>query len=161
MGMYKYIKKSFEKEYRERSQTFRKRLTEWKKQGTVCRIEKPTNLSRARSLGYKAKEGIIMARVAVGRGQRKRPRPMGGRKPAKNVSYLSPGKSLQRQAEEKAARVFRNMEVIGSYWVGQDGTKKYFEVILGNRSRFPSLKGSRGRAFRGLTSAGKRGRALS
>ncbi len=156
MGMYKYIKETFEKEYHERSPIYRKRITEWRKLGTVVRIEKPTNLARARTLGYKAKEGIVMARVAVGRGSRKRPHPRGGRKPAKNVAYLSPGKSLRRQAEEKASRTFRNLEVVNSYWVAQDGMKKYFEVILADRKLLPGVKG---RAFRGLTSAGKKGRS--
>lgn len=155
MGMYKYIKQAFEQEYKDRSMILRKRITEWRKLGTVTRIERPTNLARARSLGYKAKEGIVMARVAVGRGSRKRPHPWGGRKPAKNVAYLSPGKSLQRQAEEKAARVFRNLEIVNSYWVGQDGVKKYFEVIMADRKLMPGVKG---RAFRGLTSAAKKGR---
>jgi len=156
MGMYKYIKKAFEKEYKERSAILRHRITEWRKLGTVTRIERPTNITRARSLGYKAKEGYLMARVAVGRGSRKRPHPWGGRKPAKNVAYLSPGKSLQRMAEEKAARVFSNLEVLNSYWVGQDGVKKYFEVILADRKLLPGAP--KGRAFRGLTSAGKQGR---
>lgn len=156
MGMYKYIKRAFEQEYRERSDLLRRRITQWRKLGTVARIERPTNLPRARSLGWKAKIGYFMARVAVGRGSRKRPHPWGGRKPAKNVAYLSPGKSLQRQAEEKAARVFRNLEVINSYWVGQDGVKKYFEVILADRKLLPGMP--KGRAFRGLTSAGRQGR---
>jgi large subunit ribosomal protein L15e len=154
--MYKYIREAFQKEYKERSQVLRQRITEWRKLGTVARIERPTNLARARTLGYKAKDGLFMARVAVGRGQRKRPHPWGGRKPAKNVAYLSPGKSLQRAAEEKAARVFRNLEVINSYWVGQDGTKKYFEIIMADRSIVPGAP--KGRAFRGLTSAAKKGR---
>jgi len=157
MGMYKYIKQAFEKGYRERSLEFRRRITKWRKLGTVARIEKPTNLARARSLGYKAKEGYFMARVAVGRGQRKRPHPWGGRKPAKNVAYLSPGKSLQRIGEEKVARVFSNLEVLNSYWVGQDGVKKYFEVIMVDRKLLPGMP--KGRAFRGLTSAGRQGRA--
>ena len=156
MGMYKYIQQSFQKEYKERSELLRKRITEWRKLGTVVRILRPTNIARARSLGYKAKDGYFMARVAVGRGSRKRPHPWGGRKPAKNVAYLSPGKSLQRQAEEKAGRVFSNLEVLNSYWVGQDGVKKYFEVLLVDRKLLPNLP--RGRAFRGLTSAAKKGR---
>ena len=158
MGMYKYIQKAFQEQYKERSMVLRKRITEWRKLGTVARIKRPTNIARARSLGYKAKEGYFMARVAVGRGSRKRPHPWGGRKPAKNVAYLSPGKSLKRQAEEKAARVFTNLEVLNSYWVGQDGVKKYFEVIFADRKLLPNLP--KGRAFRGLTSAGKKGRAL-
>jgi large subunit ribosomal protein L15e len=154
--MYKYIQQSFQKEYKERSELLRKRITEWRKLGTVVRILKPTNLARARSLGFKAKDGYYMARVAVGRGSRKRPHPWGGRKPAKNVAYLSPGKSLQRQAEEKAGRVYSNLEVLNSYWVGQDGTKKYFEVVLVDRKLLPGMP--HGRVFRGLTSAAKKGR---
>ena len=154
VGMYKYIQKTFEKEYKERSEVLRKRITEWRKLGTVERIERPTNIARARTLGYKAKEGYYMARVAVGRGQRKRPHPWGGRKPAKNVAYLSPGKSLQRAGEEKVARVFRNLEVLNSYWVGQDGSYKYLEVVM--MLRVPGMPV--GRAFRGLTSAAKKHR---
>ncbi|MCX6772950.1 MAG: 50S ribosomal protein L15e [Candidatus Micrarchaeota archaeon] len=156
MGMYKYITKAFQEQYKERSMVLRKRITEWRKLGTVTRIERPTNISRARSLGFKAKEGFLMARVAVGRGSRKRPHPWGGRKAAKNVAYLSPGKSLQRMAEEKAGRVFSNLEVVNSYWVGQDGVKKYYEVILADRKLLPGMP--HGRVFRGLTSAGKQGR---
>ena len=154
--MYKYIQESFQQEYKERSSIYRQRITAWKKLGTVARIDRPTNLARARSLGYKAKEGYFMARVIMGRGSRKRPHPWGGRKPAKNVAYLSPGKALQRTAEEKAARVFRNLEVLNSYWVGQDGTKKFFEIILVDRKLSPGQ--AKGRAFRGLTSAGKKSR---
>lgn len=156
VGMYKYIQESFQKEYKERSAIYRQRITAWRKLGTVARIDRPTNLARARSLGFKAKDGYFMARVIMGRGSRKRPHPWGGRKPAKNVAYLSPGKSLQRQAEEKAARVFRNLEVLNSYWVAQDGTKKFFEVILVDRPLAPGQ--AKGRAFRGLTSAGRKGR---
>ena len=158
VGMYKYIKKAFQQEYKERGVILRRRISTWRKLGTVVKIERPTNLVRARELGFKAKEGFLMARVAVGRGQRKRPHPWGGRKPAKNVAYLSPGKSLQRQGEEKVARVFSNLEVVNSYWVGQDGTKKYFEVILADRKLLPGSP--KGRAFRGLTSAGKKGRQV-
>jgi large subunit ribosomal protein L15e len=154
MGMYKYIREAFEKEYSERSPEFRARLTKWRKEPTVLRVERPTNLSRARSVGYKAKKEIIVTRVRVGRGMRKRRHPWGGRKPAKNVSYLSPGKSLQHQAEEKAATRFRNFEVLNSYWAGQDGTYKYFEVVM--HLRVPGM--ASGRTFRGLTSAAKKHR---
>ncbi len=156
MGIYKYIKKAFEKHYRERSIVYRKRITSWRKLGTVARIKRPTNLARARMLGYKAKQGYFLARVAVGRGQRKRPKPSGGRKPAKNIAYLAPGKSLQRIAEEKAARKYRNLEIANSYFVGEDGRKKYFEVIMIDRQMVPNAP--KGRAFRGITSAGRKGR---
>lgn len=160
MGMYKYIQKSFQKEYHERSASYRARLSKWRKEGAVVRAEKPTNLARARTLGYKAKQGWCIVRVRVGRGMRKRPHPFGGRKPGKNYSYVQPGKSLQRIAEERAARKYSNLEVLNSYFVGSDGQYKYFEVILVDPKAYDGKLG-RGRAFRGLTSAGKRGRGLN
>lgn len=62
------------------------------------------------------------------------------------------------------------MEVLNSYWVGEDGKHKWYEVILVDPYH-PAIKADpqlnwlctgkhRGRAFRGLTSAGKKGRGL-
>ena len=49
------------------------------------------------------------------------------------------------------------MEVLNSYWVGEDGNYKFFEVILADPTK-PSVNVSsaarQGKAFRGLTSAG-------
>jgi large subunit ribosomal protein L15e len=80
------------------------------------------------------------------------------------------GKSIQRIAEERASKKFPNMEVLNSYWVGQDGKLKYYEVILVDGSH-PSIKSDRnlawaadpvhhGRAERGRTSAGRKGRGI-
>ena len=80
------------------------------------------------------------------------------------------GKSIQRIAEERVSRRHPNMEVLNSYWVGQDGRHKWYEVILVDRSHpqvladkdlsFVASPSSKGRAYRGKTSAGKRGRGL-
>jgi large subunit ribosomal protein L15e len=81
------------------------------------------------------------------------------------------GKSLQRIGEERAARKYPNMEVLNSYWVGEDGKLKWFEVILVDPSH-PSIKNdkdlnwicnssSQGRVFRGKTSAGRKGRGIA
>jgi large subunit ribosomal protein L15e len=83
---------------------------------------------------------------------------------------LTPAKSLQRIAEERASRRFPNMEVLNSYWVGQDGKLKYYEVILVD-GHHPSIRNDkklswigkpthRGRAERGKTAAGRRGRGM-
>jgi large subunit ribosomal protein L15e len=165
MGFYKLVKKAFEKERKERSEIYRNRLIEWRKAPVVERVSKPTNIARARELGYKAKQGFVVARVRVGRGRRKRAKPDLGRKPSKAGRFMSPAKSLQRIAEEKAASKFPNLEVLNSYWVGEDGKSKYFEVILVDPEH-PVIKSDssvswiaeqRGRAYRGLTSAGKKG----
>ena len=79
MGMYKSIKKTFIKEYQDRSDIYKNKLAEWSKEPPVFKIGKPTNLSRARNLGYKAKEGITVARVRVRKGNKKRATVGGGR----------------------------------------------------------------------------------
>ena len=91
------------------------------------------------------------------------------------VRKITMGKNIQRIAEERCARHYPNLEVLNSYWVGQDGKHKYYEVILidthhpaiiadkqlGVFSQANGHNSHRGRAARGLTSAGKRGRGLS
>ena len=159
MGMYSHIQKTFQSEYHERSAIYRARLSKWRKEGAIERAERPTNLARARTLGYKAKQGYCIARVRVGRGMRKRPHPWGGRKPGKNYAYVQPGKSLQHISEERAARRYSNLEVLNSYFVGSDGQYKYFEIILVDAEKYSGVL-IRGRAFRGLTSSARRGRGL-
>lgn len=149
---------------------YKRYLEEWRKQKVVERVEKPTRLDRARSLGYKAKQGFVIARVRVKMGGRKRPKPSGGRVPKKAGRFFTTAKSKQWIGEEKVARKFPNLEVLNSYWVGEDGTHKCFEAILVDRAhpaikkdrtvRWISSEKHRGRTHRGLTSAGKHSRGL-
>ena len=159
MGLYQYIKQTFQQEYKNRDENYKNRLIKWRKEPSIVRLERPTNIARARVLGYKAKQGYIVVRVKVKKGRRKRPKPDGGRKPAKNILFVSPKISKRLQAEQRAARKYRNMEVLNSYWVGEDGQKVYYEVILVDRDKYPNLL-RRGRAFRGLTAAGRKVRGL-
>ncbi|MEM1689132.1 MAG: 50S ribosomal protein L15e [Candidatus Hadarchaeales archaeon] len=149
----------------------KERLIKWRKGPAIVRVERPTKPRRARSLGYKPKQGIIVVRVRVRKGGRRKPRPSRGRKPKRmGVRKITPGKSLQVIAEERAARKFPNMEVLNSYHVASDGTHEYYEVILVD-PHHPVIKSDpqlkwiaepqhKGRAFRGLTSAGKKMRGL-
>ena len=41
------------------------RLQEWRKQGAIVRLNRPTRLDKASTLGYKAKQGIVVVRVSV------------------------------------------------------------------------------------------------
>lgn len=145
------------------------RFQDWRRQLAVTRIERPTRLDRARSLGYKAKQGIIVARVRVRRGGRRKSRPRGGRRTKHmGVNLITAGKSIQRIADERAAKKFPNLEVLNSYWVGQDGKAKWYEVILVdphhpsiiNDKSLNWISNSVGRAFRGKTSAGRKGRGM-
>jgi large subunit ribosomal protein L15e len=147
------------------------RAIEWRRQPAVNRIERPTRLDKARKLGFKAKQGYVMVRVRIRRGSRKKPRPKAGRRSKRlGVLKLKTAKSLQQMAEERAARKFPNLEVLNSYWAWQDGQYKWFEVLLVDPNH-PVIKADaninwicdkahRGRAFRGLTSAGKEVRGL-
>jgi large subunit ribosomal protein L15e len=62
--------------WRENAPALRERAIKWRKENAVTRIEKPSRIQRARRLGYKAKQGIIVVRMRVGTGgmRRKRPR---------------------------------------------------------------------------------------
>jgi large subunit ribosomal protein L15e len=147
------------------------RLKAWRQDMTVQRIERPTRLDRARALGYKAKQGIVVARVKVRRGGLRKSRYIRNRRTRHTgMAKITMAKSIQRIAEERAGRRFRNMEVLNSYWVGEDGKHKWYEVILINPSD-PAIKSDKDlswvggnshkkRAEHGKTSAGKRGRGL-
>ena len=109
----------------------KQRLIKWRREPSIVRIEKPTRINKARQYGYKAKQGIIVVRVRLRRGPFNRRRPRSGRRPKRMGVYgITTNKSLQLIAEERAARKYPNMEVLGSYWVGEDGTYVWYEVIL-------------------------------
>ena len=147
------------------------RMVEWRRGPAFMRLEHPTRIDRARELGYRAKPGFIVVRARVRRGGRRKPRPMGGRKPKRRgLLKITMAKSIQRIAEERTAKRYPNMEVLNSYWIGEDGMYKYHEVILVDPFH-PAIKNDRkinwicepqhrGRPFRGLTSAGRKGRGL-
>jgi large subunit ribosomal protein L15e len=149
----------------------RKRLVEWRRQLTIKRVDRPTRLDRARKLGYKAKQGFIIVRVRVRRGGMRKQRPRAGRRPKRmGVKKFKPGKNLRLIAEERAARKYPNLEVLNSYWVGEDGRSKWFEAILVD-PHHPAIKSDahiswitekqhRKRVHRTLTSAGKKVRSL-
>jgi len=159
MSTYKYISETIQKEYSERSGAYKNRLIKWRRSPSVEKVERPTNLPRARTLGYKAKQGYVIVRVKIKKGRRRRPKPMGGRKAKSSYSFKQPGHSHQAIAEERVNRRYINMEVLNSYWVGEDGTTKYFEVILVDPTKVDiSAVKRKGKSFRGLTSAGQKGR---
>ena len=169
---YKYIAEAWEKpESSYVKELMWHRLIQWRKQPTVIRIEKPTRLDKARKLGYKAKQGFVVSRVRIKRGGLSKKRPRSGRVPRRmGVTRFKPAKSARLIAEERAARRYPNLEVINSYWVGQDGRFKWYEVVLVDPAH-PTIiadkdinwicqKQHKGRAHRGLTSAGKKVRGL-
>ncbi|MHA1727179.1 MAG: 50S ribosomal protein L15e [Promethearchaeota archaeon] len=168
---YNYISETFQKHDRSYQSITWDRLIKLRHSHSVHRVKRPTNLSRARKLGYKAKQGYIIVRSRIRRGTMKKIRPKMGRKPQNlGVSKITPKKSLQRMAEERSARKFPNLEVLNSYFLVSDGTHKWFEVIMVDPNhpqiiRDPNINWiglgpNKRRTFRSLTSAGKKGRGL-
>jgi large subunit ribosomal protein L15e len=168
MGAYEHIKNSIESEYRNRDDAMKSKLINWRKESSVVRVEHPTNIARARELGYKAKQGVIIVRVRIKKGKRKREKPRGGRKPSKNGRFFAYSTSLQSMAEGRASRKFVNCEVLNSYYVGEDGSYRFYEAILLDRahpavskdSDYMNVVKQKGRAYRALTSSGKKHRGL-
>ena len=130
MGAAKYIAKSFINSIKTKSPVYKARLYAWRRQGTIVRVEKPLNPTRARALGFKSVNGFFIARVKMTRGKRVRRAPDLGRKPGKNRKRVNPGKAWQWFAELKATLRFKNSKVLGSYWVGEDAVSQYYEVVL-------------------------------
>jgi len=180
MGYYKYVKKLYKglrsdlasPENKDLRDLIIERRKAWRRGPGVERVEKPTRIDKARQYGYKAKQGIIVARVRVRKGGMRASRPVKGRSPKRQgVLKLTPRKSIQRIGEERAQRRFMNMEVLASYWLWEDGQFRWYEVILVDPNH-PSImsdkdlnwvtaKQHKHRVFRGLTPAGKKGRGLN
>lgn len=170
MGTYKYIRQAWKKPKESLPELWKSRLILWRRQPATVRIERPTRLDRARSLGYRAKQGIIVARQRVLRGGRQKPKPAGGRRSKRMSRRKIVGKNYQQVAEERASKSFRNCEVLNSYYVAKDGRYYWYEIILVDKSHPAVIADPRlswiakqqhkGRVFRGLTSAGRKSRGL-
>lgn len=168
MSVYKHIRKLWTKPKKNLGDVWKERLIAWRKEPTTVRVERPTRLDRARSLGYRAKGGVIVVRQRISRKQRQRPQVAGGRRPKafrhKKVTNIN----YQAIAEQRANKKYVNCEVLNSYYVAEDGQNMWYEVILLDKAH-PQIKSdkeynfvmySTGRAFRGKTSAGKKHRGL-
>ena len=70
MGLYHYLRDLRKQGY---AGAGSERLILWRKQPVSVRVDRPTRLDRARTLGYKPKSGIVIIRQRVDRGGRKRP----------------------------------------------------------------------------------------
>ena len=138
----------------------------WRKSDVIIRINKPTRLDRARSLGYRAKQGYVLVRVRIRKGARIRPKARKARNPSNIGRKYTPKRSLQAIAEVRVAKKFPNLEVLSSYLIGDDGVHKFYEIILVDPNhpvikkdnKINWIRKQRNRAHRGLTSSAKRAR---
>jgi len=131
MPVYRHISKTWQDIFHERSGDIRARAVELRKEPAMLRVQRPWRLDRARSLGYKAKEGVIVVRARVSRGGMRRQRPTSGRRPKHmGVLKMKSAVSSQSVAVRRVAERFPNMKVIGSYPVWEDGRFAWYECIL-------------------------------
>jgi len=166
-GMYYYLRNAWKKPD---INALRERMIQWRAENAVTKVDRPTRLDRARSLGYKAKKGYVIARVRVHRGGRQRAMTNKARKPKKHTNLKIVKMNYKWVAEQRAQKKFQNLEVLNSYKLARDGKHYFYEVILVDYSR-PEIKNDRTinwitkktnqhRVHRGLTSAGKKSRGL-
>jgi len=163
MAAYKYIKKSIR-------ENLRKLMIDWRAQQSLTKVPKPTDIGRARKLGYKDKKGFVIVRVKIKRGGRKRPKINARRSTKKQTIRKTLKMSYQWVAENRAAKKYRNLEVLNSYKIGKDGVFYFFEVIMVDPNRneikknknlkFLASPKNKKRSLRGLTSAAKKSRGL-
>ena len=121
--------------WKDNSPELRDRVVTWRKQAAVTRIEKPSRIFRARRLGYKAKQGIIVVRMRVGTGGMRRKRPTGGRRPKHlGVTRIKAAVNMKQVADRRVLERYPNMTLLGSYFIYKDGMHYWFEVILADPS---------------------------
>jgi large subunit ribosomal protein L15e len=170
-SMYEYVRNQWKKPDTSYKSPQQQRIIQWRKEENFLRVETPLRIDRARSLGYKAKQGYVVVRARVRRGGLRKHTIKGGRKPsAKGIKKITAAKSIQRIAEERTSKKFPNMEVLNSYWVGEDGKHHYYEIILVDPyhpaiAKDPKIKwlcttANKRRVLRGKTSAGQKGRGM-
>ena len=123
------------KMWQENSPELRAKAVEWRKQNALTRIERPSRIQKARRLGYKAKQGIVVVRMRVGRGNMRKKRPVAGRRPKHlGVTRIKPDVSMQQVAERRVLERFPNMKLLGSYYVYKDGISLWYEIIMADPS---------------------------
>ena len=121
--------------WKDNSAELREKAILWRKQNAIIRIAKPSRISRARRLGYKAKQGIVVVRMRVGTGGMRRQRPRGGRRPKHlGVTRIKAAVSMKQVAERRVLERYRNMKLLGSYFLYKDGMHYWYEIILADPS---------------------------
>ena len=170
MVLYKLLRELWRKGSPETDSLWKERLIKWRTEPTTVRVERPTRLDRARSSGYRAKQGIFVVRQRVNRGGRQREKFSQGRRPKHRRRKKILNKSYQSVAEERANKKYVNCEVLNSYYLAKDGRHYWFEVIMVDKSH-PNIRADKKinwisgnkhtkRAFRGLTSANRKTREI-
>ncbi len=110
----------------------RVRAWEYRQLPGIVRLTKPSRPFTAKQHGYKAKQGFVVFRVRVTRGQRKRMLRKGINygKPSQCGIFYKNKRNSQSIAETKVGKKVGGLRLLNSYWVAADGKYKYYEVIM-------------------------------
>jgi len=174
MGAYKYMQEMWRKKQSDVMRfLLRVRCWQYRQLNSIHRATRPTRPEKARRLGYRAKQGYVIYRVRIRRGGRKRPVTKGqtyGKPKTHGVNQLKFKRNMQSVAEERAGRRCGSLRVLNSYWIGEDSTYKFYEVILVDPfhkairrnpdSQWICKPHMKHRELRGLTRAGRSSRGL-
>ena len=155
MGLYKHIQKIWKKPRESLGVGFRDKLVKWRRQNVTVRIKRPTRLDKARSLGYRAKQGIFMVRQRVSKGGHTKPKRAGGRRSKRASPRMTLSKNYKVIAEERTNKKYPNCEVLNSYLVIM-----LEKSLIKKDKKLGWISGQRGRVHRGITSAGRKMRGL-
>ena len=174
MGAYKYMEELCRHKQSDALRFLaRVRAWEYRQRPNILTCNRPARTEKAHRLGYKAKQGYVIVRCGVRRGGRKRQNHRGmvfGKPKHQGINQLKFERNLQNVAEEKVGRRYSNLRVLNSYWINQDATMKYYEIIMVDpnhqkirndpRINWITKPVHKHRECRGLTSAGRKGRGL-
>lgn len=129
-SMYKMMQKLWRERPEALRSQLRKRMVAWRRMKAVERVEKPLRIDRARELGYKAKQGYVVALVRVRRGGFSKPRPRSGRRQkALGVVKHKVNVSMKEEAVQRFIKQFPNLKPLGAYPLAQDSLYRWYEVV--------------------------------
>ena len=129
--MHSYMAATWANMWKSNNDTLKSKTIAWRTEEVIHRIDRPSRLDRARRLGYKAKQGIIVVRVRASRGGMRKQRPVSGRRPKHlGVIHVKQGTNTLKVAERRVTKKFPNLEVLGTYYLHRDGRYLWYEVIM-------------------------------
>lgn len=174
MGAYKYLEEMWHKKQSD-VMRFLARLRTWefRQLPAIHRASRPSRPDKARKVGYKAKQGYLVYRVRVKRGDRKKRVSKGivyGKPTSAGVNQWKSVRNLRNIAEERIGRKCGGLRVLNSYWVAQDAVHKWYECVMIDpmhktirndpRINWICKPAHKHRELRGVTSAGRKARGL-
>ncbi|MDJ0269405.1 MAG: 50S ribosomal protein L15e [Aigarchaeota archaeon] len=129
-SLYSVLQQMWRKRPEELRELMKKRLMKWRREKSIVRVERPLRIDRARQLGYRAKQGVVVLRVRVRKGGFQKPRPRAGRRPkAIGVVKHKVNVTMKEEAINKVRKRYPNLHVLGAYPLAYDSLYKWFEVI--------------------------------